>query len=98
MVAVYLFVPNLIGYLRIITGLVSFYFAFTHPGYFVGLYSFSYWLDALDGVAARHLGQSAPRAGRGQAGARSVASYRRISPRGSPCRTQSRASAPSSTW
>jgi CDP-diacylglycerol--inositol 3-phosphatidyltransferase len=52
-------VPNLIGYLRVITGLAAFYVAFEPAQYatFFWLYGFSYALDAVDGVAARHLKQ-----------------------------------------
>ncbi len=59
-VPVWLFVPNLIGYLRVVTGLASFYFALDKETfwYFFGLYGFSYALDALDGVAARRLNQT----------------------------------------
>lgn len=95
MVAVYLFVPNLIGYLRIITGMLSFYFAFTYPGYFVGLYTFSYWLDALDGVAARQLGQSAPHGDRAEPSLRPFHAYRTPSRR---FRLQCLASGRCSTW
>ena len=59
-VPVWLFVPNLIGYIRIVTGVAAFSFAFnkeTHHIFFL-LYAFSYALDALDGVAARQLGQT----------------------------------------
>lgn len=54
----YLYVPNIIGYVRVITGLASVYYAFDSPALAGGLYAFSYWLDAIDGVAARRLGQS----------------------------------------
>ena len=68
MTKVALFVPNLIGYLRAITGIVGFYFSDTKPAYnhcllvlsnrlFCGLYFISYILDAFDGVAARRLNQ-----------------------------------------
>jgi hypothetical protein len=57
MAPVWLFVPNLIGYLRVGTGLAAFYYAFTDPEAFFLLYGFSYALDAVDGVAARSLGQ-----------------------------------------
>lgn len=62
MVSVWLYVPNLIGYVRVITGLFAFFFAFDSPGVAAALYTVSYSLDALDGVAARALGQSTSRA------------------------------------
>lgn len=57
---VWLFVPNLIGYTRIISGLAAFAYAYDAQSYttFFYLYMFSYGLDALDGVAARKLGQT----------------------------------------
>lgn len=56
---VFLFVPNLIGYVRVLTGLASLAYALNQETFTVaaGLYTFSYALDALDGVAARKLGQ-----------------------------------------
>ena len=58
--SVWLYVPNLIGYARIVTGVASFYYAFDAQRYMAafGLYLLSYSLDALDGVAARRLGQT----------------------------------------
>lgn len=56
-VPVWLFVPNLIGYVRVITGIAAFAYAFSDAKVFFALYAFSYALDALDGVAARKLGQ-----------------------------------------
>lgn len=53
-----LFVPNLIGYVRVISGLLSFVYAFDNYWVFIGLYAFSMGLDAVDGVAARALHQS----------------------------------------
>lgn len=68
MTRVALFVPNIIGYLRAITGIAGFYFCDTNPWYslplhfylyslFMTLYAISYVLDAFDGVAARRLNQ-----------------------------------------
>eukprot|EP01138_Halocafeteria_seosinensis_P015677 gb/GECG01015998.1/.p1 GENE.gb/GECG01015998.1/~~gb/GECG01015998.1/.p1 ORF type:complete len:219 (+),score=9.58 gb/GECG01015998.1/:1-657(+) len=56
-VPVALFVPNIIGYVRVLTGVLSFPYALHSPWMFLGLYAFSYALDALDGVAARGLNQ-----------------------------------------
>lgn len=57
---VWLFVPNLIGYVRIISGLLAFVAARDPARWaeFFLLYAFSYSLDAVDGVAARKLGQT----------------------------------------
>jgi len=56
---VWLYYPNLIGYVRVISGLAAFYYAFNNETFstFVYLYMFSYALDALDGVAARRFKQ-----------------------------------------
>ena len=60
MTSVFFFIPNIIGYVRIVTGLASLHFAFDSARWpwFVGLYLFSYALDAVDGVAARALKQT----------------------------------------
>lgn len=60
MVSTWLYVPNLIGYVRILTGLAAFMYAFdkAQHGTFFMLYAFSYALDAVDGVAARALKQT----------------------------------------
>jgi len=50
-----LYVPNLIGYFRFISMLVSWFYAFSHPSVFFVCYFISYLLDALDGVMARRL-------------------------------------------
>jgi CDP-diacylglycerol--inositol 3-phosphatidyltransferase len=57
---VWLFVPNLIGYTRVVTGLASLIYAFNDKtfGTFFAFYAFSYILDAVDGVAARALKQT----------------------------------------
>ncbi|CAD2221344.1 CDP-diacylglycerol--inositol 3-phosphatidyltransferase [Angomonas deanei] len=54
---IFFFVPNLIGYTRILFSLLSFYVAASHPGLFLFLYTSSFVLDAADGMAARALGQ-----------------------------------------
>lgn len=56
---VWLFVPNLIGYVRVVTGLAAFAYAWDDASLFTFflLYGFSYLLDAVDGVAARRLNQ-----------------------------------------
>jgi CDP-diacylglycerol--inositol 3-phosphatidyltransferase len=59
MTSVWFYIPNIIGYIRIVTGLASFCFALDVSTFKIGagLYMFSYWLDALDGVAARRYNQ-----------------------------------------
>lgn len=54
---VFLYVPNIIGYVRVVLSIVSFYFMPTHPNTTVICYLTSEFLDALDGHAARALGQ-----------------------------------------
>ena len=59
-----LYVPNLIGYFRLITGIAAFYYAPFNGNenlnltYFLALYFVSYFADALDGTAARALNQT----------------------------------------
>lgn len=55
---VFLFVPNLIGYARIVLAIVSFYFMPTCPKMSISCYLLSGFLDAFDGKAARLLKQS----------------------------------------
>jgi len=55
---VFLFVPNLIGYARIFLAILSFWFMPTCPTLAVTCYLLSGLLDAVDGHAARMLGQS----------------------------------------
>ena len=55
---VFLFIPNLIGYTRIILAASSLYFMRWHPNYCTWLYILSCLLDAFDGMAARQFGQS----------------------------------------
>ncbi|XP_072423574.1 CDP-diacylglycerol--inositol 3-phosphatidyltransferase isoform X1 [Chiloscyllium punctatum] len=57
MVSVFLFVPNLIGYSRIILALIAFYFMPSDPALATCLYLLSSFLDSLDGHAARLLNQ-----------------------------------------
>ena len=60
MAPVWLFVPNLIGYFRILTGLWAFGAARDPSRWaeFFCCYAVSYGLDAVDGVAARKLKQT----------------------------------------
>ncbi|EPQ58229.1 CDP-diacylglycerol--inositol 3-phosphatidyltransferase [Gloeophyllum trabeum ATCC 11539] len=55
---VFLFVPNLIGYTRIILAAASLHWMSYHPKYCTLAYGISCLLDAADGHAARALGQS----------------------------------------
>lgn len=55
---IFLFIPNLIGYSRIILALSSLYYMPLHPRTCTILYSVSCLLDALDGYAARSFSQS----------------------------------------
>jgi len=55
---IFLFWPNLIGYVRIILAFASLYYMPLHPRTCSGLYSVSCLLDALDGYAARYFEQS----------------------------------------
>ncbi|KAG8770395.1 CDP-diacylglycerol-inositol 3-phosphatidyltransferase [Ceratobasidium sp. 428] len=55
---VYLFVPNLIGYTRVILAGFSLHYMGTHPNTCTLLYGVSCLLDAVDGQAARALNQT----------------------------------------
>lgn len=55
---VYLFIPNIIGYARIVLAIVSFYFMPTNYVVSSWCYIISVLLDALDGHAARKFNQS----------------------------------------
>ncbi|KAF8136694.1 CDP-alcohol phosphatidyltransferase-domain-containing protein [Boletus edulis] len=55
---VFLFVPNLIGYARVILAGLSLHFMSYHPKYCTIAYCISCLLDAVDGQAARALGQT----------------------------------------
>lgn len=67
MTSVALFIPNIIGYFRAITGVLGFFFVDSNPQYvrsskltprmFTLLYFISYILDAFDGVCARKFNQ-----------------------------------------
>ena len=54
---VLLYVPNLIGYLRIVTALIAFACMKNHPIYTLSFYGVSGFLDAFDGYAARKFNQ-----------------------------------------
>lgn len=54
---VFLYVPNIIGYVRVLLAVASFVYI-EQPGRFLPLYGLSCLLDVADGYAARQLGQS----------------------------------------
>ncbi|KAF9918757.1 CDP-diacylglycerol-inositol 3-phosphatidyltransferase [Lobosporangium transversale] len=54
---VFLFIPNLIGYSRIILAAFSLYYMPVHPKTCMLMYSISCLLDAVDGQAARYYNQ-----------------------------------------
>ncbi|KAF7286653.1 phosphatidylinositol synthase [Rhynchophorus ferrugineus] len=55
---IFVFVPNLIGYCRIIMAIISFYFMPTNYTIAIVCYVISALLDAFDGYAARYFNQS----------------------------------------
>ena len=70
---IYFYVPNLIGYARIIFAFLAFHYAYSNYIYFAVCYSISMGLDAFDGMAARALKgseTSETRASRGGGGER----------------------------
>ena len=58
MTSKYLYVPNLIGYGRVILMFIAYYYAQTHVAIFAVCYSMSQILDMFDGMAARAFKQS----------------------------------------
>uniref|UniRef100_A0A7S2NIS6 CDP-diacylglycerol--inositol 3-phosphatidyltransferase n=1 Tax=Haptolina brevifila TaxID=156173 RepID=A0A7S2NIS6_9EUKA len=58
MVSVYLYVPNLIGYVRVVLALIGYSYALSDYHVTISAYLVSQLLDAADGYAARVLGQS----------------------------------------
>ncbi|XP_033216061.1 CDP-diacylglycerol--inositol 3-phosphatidyltransferase [Belonocnema kinseyi] len=55
---IFIFVPNIIGYARVILALISFYFMSTNHVIAICCYVTSALLDAFDGHAARYFNQS----------------------------------------
>ncbi|EEB12696.1 CDP-diacylglycerol--inositol 3-phosphatidyltransferase, putative [Pediculus humanus corporis] len=55
---IFLFIPNIIGYARVILAIISFYFMKTHYVIATSCYIISALLDAFDGHAARYFNQS----------------------------------------
>lgn len=56
-VNIFMFVPNLIGYGRVILLIASLFFMMSDPYTAMSLYWLSAFLDAFDGMAARHFNQ-----------------------------------------
>lgn len=54
---IFLYVANILDYLRVIFALLAFYYAKTHPYVFIVCYFFSFALDLFDGMAARYFDQ-----------------------------------------
>ena len=54
---VLLYIPNLIGYARILSLIISFFYIDCCFWKFTFLYSFSIFLDCIDGMAARYFNQ-----------------------------------------
>ena len=55
---IFLYVPNLVGYVRLLFLLLATYYSQSAPNLFLVYYSLSYLLDMLDGFASRVLHQS----------------------------------------
>lgn len=54
---VFLFVPNILGYIRYAIAFVTVFIYQTHPYLTVTLFIFSFTLDTFDGILARKLNQ-----------------------------------------
>jgi CDP-diacylglycerol--inositol 3-phosphatidyltransferase len=54
---IYLYIPNLIDYTRVVLNVIGFYYVKQYPNLFMFLYMTSYFLDDLDGIVARLLNQ-----------------------------------------
>ncbi|GAB2267868.1 CDP-diacylglycerol-inositol 3-phosphatidyltransferase [Dionaea muscipula] len=57
MLTIYLYTPNIIGYIRVLMNCVAFALCFSHKVLFVTLYFTSFVCDALDGWFARRYNQ-----------------------------------------
>uniref|UniRef100_A0A0D9VBK8 CDP-diacylglycerol--inositol 3-phosphatidyltransferase n=1 Tax=Leersia perrieri TaxID=77586 RepID=A0A0D9VBK8_9ORYZ len=55
--SVYLYIPNIIGYFRIIINFIAFAVCYSHRALFAILYFFSFFCDGLDGWFARKFNQ-----------------------------------------
>ncbi|XP_008795002.1 probable CDP-diacylglycerol--inositol 3-phosphatidyltransferase 2 isoform X1 [Phoenix dactylifera] len=56
-VSVYLYIPNIIGYMRVLMNCVAFALCFSNKTLFAILYFFSFFCDGLDGWFARKFNQ-----------------------------------------
>jgi len=54
---IFLYIPNILDYLRVVFAMIAFYLAKTSPQIFIICYFFSFALDLFDGMAARHFNQ-----------------------------------------
>ena len=54
---IFLYVPNIIGYVRAVFMILSWNDALSNPNRFLVFYAISYSLDMADGLAARTLNQ-----------------------------------------
>ncbi len=54
---IFLYVANLMDYMRVACCALAFYYSKTHPVFFLSLYFLAFVLDAFDGMAARALDQ-----------------------------------------
>nr|CAG4708429.1 unnamed protein product [Naegleria fowleri] len=54
---IYAYIPNLIGYLRVFLSLLSFFIYESYPLTVICIYTTSFVLDGLDGIAARRFNQ-----------------------------------------
>ncbi|AOA62372.1 Phosphatidylinositol synthase [Komagataella phaffii CBS 7435] len=55
---IFTYIPNLIGYSRVVTAIVSLFLMKQHPIYMTFIYGVSCLLDAFDGTAARRYNQT----------------------------------------
>lgn len=54
---IFLYIPNILDYLRVVFAIIAFYLAKTSPQIFIISYFFSFALDLFDGMAARYFNQ-----------------------------------------
>ena len=54
---IFLWIPNILDYLRVVFAVAGFYFGKTCPIFFLITYFISFSLDLFDGLAARHFNQ-----------------------------------------
>ena len=54
---IFMWIPNILDYLRVIFVIIGFFVGKTHPIMFLFTYFISFSLDLFDGMAARHFDQ-----------------------------------------